>query len=300
MEGLHCVGLSLLVFRVLPGIDVVRGVMILSCTCMLPSILKPICSSTKNSQEKCSSVLGKMVEFLLDLIATLAQLSAIPVVVLFEYYINEWEFAKDHMKIVELSSALFLCSFSWWENFIDDRFCGALKDTNALQIAMLGLKFDLQECRPMLFTLAAPVKAAVCASLAYFLRDPEIIFNLGEAIKSLSDQTHDIRLNTSIVVLVLSAFAGHYTAYTACKLQMQIVSYSIPLLLSTPTAVAIVYFDCQYNFLSVVSQEVRSCDSDFLHLWWHLPLSALWFISVYWIGRHIWYPTQERLAKSEK
>jgi len=300
MEAIHAIGLSLLIFRVLPEIDVARGIMVLSATCMLPCILKPMCSTNKIGQGSCTSVCGKMAEMIFDLLACLAQMSAIPILVLTHFYIRGEIFAQDNLKIVEAALALFLCSFSSWENYIDDRFCGQLSQTNSLHIWMLGIKFDLQESRPVIFTLAAVIKTGIAFCMAYFLKDEMVSFDLSQVISTLSNQSNDVRLNTSIIILTVSAFIGYYTAYTACKLQMQRVSFSLPLLLATPAAVAIVYFDCKYNFLETVSHETRECGTGILEIWWHMPVAFGWLLSVYWVSRHIWFPSQGRLAKVEK
>ncbi|XP_033733062.1 uncharacterized protein LOC117322317 [Pecten maximus] len=300
VEMLHSIGVSILAFRILPELDVVRGVLLLSCTCMVPSILKPLCSSTKNPKMRYKSSVGKMFEFLLDVLAALGQLLAIPVVVLYEYYIDNRAFVEDNRKILELALALFLCSLSYWENFIDDRFCGALKETNKLQIAMLGLKFDLQECRPIVYVVATPMKIAVTVVVAFLYLEQDRHLELQWAFDIMLGRTDESSLNyTSVACLILSAYIGHYIAYTACKLQMQIMSYAVPLLLSTPVAVAILYLDCEYNFLINVSNEDRTCDPAFMDTWWHLPAGAGWLITVYWVGRHIWFPYQDRLAKLE-
>ncbi|XP_021367706.1 uncharacterized protein LOC110459670 isoform X2 [Mizuhopecten yessoensis] len=301
IEGLHSVGLSLLTFRVLPEIDVVRGIMLLSCTCITPSLLKPMCSSSQNTN---MSTVGKISVFSFDMLSSLMQMSAIPVVVLTEYYINHNNFAENSVKIVEVIAALFLCSFSYWENFVDDRFCGTLSNTNKLQILMLGLKFDLQESRPILYALAAPVKVLITGTLAFYLDDQETKLEWDQFLtffELLGKEPKLLVAVTFTLMLALSAFIGHFVAYTTCKLQMQIVSFSVPLLLSTPVAVCALYNDCQTHFLlEISSYENRTCDADLLDTWWHLPVAAGWLISVYWIGRHIWFPCQPRLAQLEK
>ncbi|XP_060077330.1 uncharacterized protein LOC132556893 [Ylistrum balloti] len=300
VEVLHSIGLSILAFRILPEIDVVRGVLLLSGTCMVPSIIKPLCSSTKNPKMRFKSTIGKMFVFLFDLLAAIGQLSAIPVVVLFGYYMDNRTFVEDNKKIAELMFALLLCSLSYWENFIDDRFCGTLKETNKLQIAMLGLKFDLQECRPMLYAVATPAKIITTGIVAFLYLEQDKYLELKWAFDIIFGRTDENSLTyTSVACLILSAYIGHYIAYTACKLQMQIIAYSVPLLLSTPIAVVILFLDCEYGFLINVSNEDRTCDGAFLEYWWHLPVAAGWLISVYWIGRHIWFPCQDRLAKLE-
>ncbi|XP_060081250.1 uncharacterized protein LOC132560604 [Ylistrum balloti] len=297
-EGLHSVGLSLLIFRVLPEIDVVRSILLLSCACITPSILKPFCSSTKDSNTQRKSKAGEMFTFVFDILAALIQISVIPVIVLTDYYINNAHFAENDWKIVEMGFALILCSLPYWENFVDDRFCGALNETNSLQILILGLKFDLQECRPVLYAIAAPIKILITGLLAFYLNEQEYRSDL--QFLSLFTEVWSTELFTDIpIVLALSAFVGHFVAYTACKVNMQIFSFAVPLLVSTPLAAYILYADCQSHVLPGIFKEERICDGDLLKTWWHLPIAGGWLISVYWIGRHIWFPSQPRLSNLE-
>ena len=79
IEGIHSFGLSLLVFRVLPSCDVVRALLLMNCTCIVPGICKMVFS--KND----AGYFGKFVVMLIDLVALAAQLSCFFVIMNTEY-----------------------------------------------------------------------------------------------------------------------------------------------------------------------------------------------------------------------
>lgn len=297
----------MLLFRILPQLDMAKGIMLMNATCILPCLLKPICASNLSTgKSNCNGTGGRMLTFVLDLLSVLVQLSVFPIIILYDYYMkeNRAHFKDGHdikeLNVIEAVFAIFLVSFSWWENFMDDRICGKMKDSNPLRRFILGTKFDLQESRPLILTFCGFLKTGLAVGLAYAYRG-NLNFDLGEVMSDLGEDK--IRENVSIIVLTLAAFVGYYVAYTACKLQLQKFCFSFPLILSTPLAVLLVVFDCEYKFLEVISTEDRACSKDF----WpndltklHIIPGVLWFISLYWIGRHIWFPNQKRLAKVER
>ncbi|KAJ8307019.1 hypothetical protein KUTeg_015103 [Tegillarca granosa] len=304
VELLHTCGLCILLFRVLPELDMARGIMLMNATCLLPCLLKPICASNLSTgKAACNSKGGRMFTFVLDLLSVIVQLSVYPIIILYDYYLDRTYFKMHHdikeINVIEAVFAILLVSFSWWENFVDDRFCGKLKASNPLQKFILGIKFDLQESRPIILTFCGFLKAGLAVALAYLFRG-NLSFNFGEVMGNLKDDK--IQENVSIIFLTLTAFVGYYIAYTACKLQLQKFCFSFPLILSTPLAVLLAVFDCNYHFLNVVSTETRAC----WDIWpnhlkiIHVTAGVLWFISLYWIGRHIWFPNQKRLAKVER
>ncbi|KAK3106192.1 hypothetical protein FSP39_014652 [Pinctada imbricata] len=305
IECLHSIGLSLLVFRVLPKLDYIHGLMILSATCLLPSILKPICSQDSGGSKTCSSKLWRVCIFILDLIAIFIQISAVPVTILADH--TKYSLA-DHegkisnladLEIAELVGALVLVSFSWWENFVDDRLCGRKGHTNSVQQGMLQIKFDLQESRSYIFMFVGFVKIVATCVTAWLLQ-----FNEGHLSIDFSDIFDAMGKkglegdNLYLMLLALCSYLGYYIAYTACKLKMQAISFCLPLILSTPVAVLVMANDCE-EFFSNTNDIVGECH-DLKIEWYHYLIGLGWLVSVYWIGRYIWAGKQERLAKVER
>ena len=93
-----------------------------------------------------------------------------------------------------------------------------------------------------------------------------------------------------------------YLATLACKLHMQKTAFALPLLLSPPASLAVVYLQCRYEFHPVDwHMGVWLCPAvDVESLL--LPLScagALW-VSYCLVVSHVWFPRSERMAKVEK
>ncbi|KAL3836165.1 hypothetical protein ACJMK2_021607 [Sinanodonta woodiana] len=324
MEGVHAGGIALFVFRVLPKLDVVRAVLILNAVGIVPSCLSNICSAAFKRKQKtghpCENSLNTTAKLVLDILSFLAQMSVVPVIILFEYFPgdNAREIEGFELNTVEVIFTIFMVSFSMWENFVDDRFCGELSYRSGLRNFLVSLKFDLQESRPKIFFFTSLIKIAVIIGAVYGLQLQDNLTEGKDLVQnawSAFDQLHKqhMAVKSSALILPITTFVGYYAAYTACKLNLQVFSFSVPLFLSTPVAFVLAYVDCfsQY-FLGRFSAESRVCDLNenggstivssyfWERYWWQILLGAAWWLSIYWMGRHIWFPTQGRLAKLER
>ncbi|GFO13532.1 chitin synthase [Plakobranchus ocellatus] len=110
-----------------------------------------------------------------------------------------------------------------------------------------------------------------------------------------------------LMVQIVSSGLCYFFSRLACKLCMQRISFSIPLSLSTPVAVAAVITICY------VDKSKLEVMHGFLHwtytegsdarrwMIWHLGLGfGLWWASQLWITRYIWTPKAPRLAFTER
>ena len=138
MESLHTFGLSLLVFRVLPRLDVVHGLLLLTAVGTLPSILKPVTGVEVECRGSYRALRCFFNRFL-DLLAMAGQLSALPVIYLLDYVKTD---GADLPAVLDVAGAVLLVSVSCWENFMDGRFFVQLGDHNVLKNFML--KVSLQ------------------------------------------------------------------------------------------------------------------------------------------------------------
>ena len=321
IEILHSIGLCLLVFHLLPDLGAIQGIGLLSAAVIFPSFVKPFFS---NDNESKSSKLtkGKMLCVVLDILAFFVQLSAIPTLIIQNiphikdnntnpgnYSINDTTdmgvksdyVVETSLESVKIVGAMLLCSLSWWENFIGDKACGSKH--GPIKQTFLKLKFDLQESRPYISLFVSFFKIGTSFVFAYLLMHDSLSFDVSKHIGSIGN-FRDVKSFSLFLLLILSGYLGYYVAYTVCKLQMQKLSFSIPCLISTPLAMGVLSLECysENKYLWVVSKHTlsTSCENDLEAPWFSFPLAALWFLSFYWLGRHIWFPTQERLAKVER
>jgi hypothetical protein len=177
---------------------------------------------------------------------------------------------------------------------MDDRAFGTSR--GRLQQFILQIKFDLQEGRPFVTFITSMFKIGITIMMAYFLRD-ELDFDVSAAAAALSKPQYENNLNlksysysyimdyTSVMCITIGSYVAYYIAYTICKLRMQIVSFSLASLLSTPVAVGIVFLDCHYSgILSPFTKEELFCytkESYDTTYWYHYLIGLLWLMSIF-------------------
>ena len=271
----------------------------------MPAILRRFFASEAKLRSTQKSTKKRICIFSVDLIALFIQCGYIPLVLMTGHFNEQSEQISSKERIVEYACAIVLISFSWWENFADNRLFCTLTAKNHWYKFIMSIKFDLQESRPIVSVFMSLWKIGLTCLMCWALgsdEDADMLEYFNMAFDQLSNQP--FAKQSAIVTLTLTAFVGHYVGYTACKLRLQSISYNIPLVLSTPLAVLIVSLHCQYgNILTVFTEEQleHGCTDLDLELdWWHYlaGLAVLW--SLYWIGRHIFFPNIERLAKTER
>ncbi|CAG2185861.1 Chitin synthase,Chitin synthase chs-2,Chitin synthase chs-1 [Mytilus edulis] len=261
IECMHSVGLGFLVFKVLGDLHVAHGIMVLNTTCFVPSFFH-LFTTRKSSDGNFEKKSRKSCKRFTDTsMDILACLAQISVIPLVIYF-DMYKTNVSTEEIIYIISSFLLCSLSWWENFIPD---GTTKKNTAnnknVEQFILSIKFDLQESRPFLTAISSLFKIGVTISIGVLLPEPDL--NLVTAWEGLT--IDDIFKFTPIILITTSSFVAYYMAYTACSKD------------------------------SLNCQEEGSIDSYMYFIW-----GFIWFISIYWIARHIWSPNQERLAKVDK
>lgn len=99
-ESLHTIGLALLMFKVLPEIDVVKGAMITNCLCIIPAILGLLSRNSRDSK--------RFMKVIVDMAAIGAQVTGFILWPLLEN--------KPVLWLIPISS---ICiSLGWWENYV--------------------------------------------------------------------------------------------------------------------------------------------------------------------------------------
>ncbi|XP_050407589.1 chitin synthase chs-1 [Patella vulgata] len=321
MESLHTFGLSLIVFGILPMVHGMIRLLLLSAVAIVPSIMHLITATHKASRvapvAKCSgNKCGKAVSTILDIFCIIGQMSVIPILAILwspaENQIYDTHTSGTNMLIVYAMLILgFICvSFEWWENFVDDRFLCDLNQKSKLQNLFLSIRFELQEGRQHAVAIANIFKIALTIAMTYA---HSVYFGYGvNELENLSDNLSKYMEESSllgpVILFNMCGIVIYYVGYIACKLNMQIVSFSLALTLATPTAIAFAYFDCKNPFFKSGFLNDTICEGIPLQQMVNgtqnlVLLSAggvVWYLSLLWITRHIWFPRQERLAKYER
>ncbi|XP_063901353.1 chitin synthase chs-2 isoform X2 [Zophobas morio] len=322
METAHTIGLTLLIFYILPDLDVVKAAMLTNCVCFVPGVLGLLSRSNKESQ--------RFLKVIIDLIAIAAQATGFVV----------WPIIEQRVDLWIIPVAIFLVSLGWWENYIS-------KHSPIPFIKKLGrIKDKLEHSRYFTYMFISVWKCLLFFLSVLFIiliKEGEVAFFFTQfsegfgahqiqviEIKpipggtSLPDNSEIIPTGDDVIiqandmtvlyVLLINIFASYF-AYIfgkfACKIMIQGFSYAFPVNLTIPVSISMLIAACG----------LRSGDPCFFHdtipsyLFFKSPPAAflndfishqhawiwlLWLLSQTWITLHIWTPKCERLARTEK
>lgn len=311
-------------FFILPELDPVRGILLLNGLAITPAVLFILCGSnvkrnvkddqdttayaTPNSSKRKTRTCF-VVHSILDILVAVVQVSVVPLTFLF---VNFPE-SPLYLTILQIVGMV-LVSCTWWENFVDDRFCCKRNWNTGILNYILAIRYDLQESRPIVTIFTSIVKIGITVLAAWVTTLVKPISNeeesqhlkmdnvtLKEAFSYINNT--DFKDYSAIVSFCLTAFVGHYVGYIACKLKMQRFSFCIPLLLSTPISVALVKVNCYRDLFSPFTTEVlnpcRNNDGILTTVLIFVTGGFLW-LSLYWLGRYTWTPWIESLAREER
>ena len=313
MESLHTVGMCLLIFRILPDVDQFTGIALISAVAFLPALLRLVscrdvildlspevsmrgrlsCSLTL--RRFCGSKFGRVARNVLDVVNVAVQLSVLPAVVVWDFLDN-----RDWVTVATVTTAFVLVSFGWWENFVDDRFFCKIR-LEGPGTFILKARYELQEGRSGLFMLSHLWKIILTTLLAYAFKRDNLTFSLSKTMDSLTAAGKDLGTIAPVFGLVFSSMVAYYVGYVACKLRMQIVSFSVPLILTTPIAYCVFLLNTKYDImLSYLMPDSSPSYPDISTKWPHLVCGFVWWLSLLWVTRYIWFPRQENLAKFER
>lgn len=302
-------------FILLPELDAIRGIILLNGLAAAPAILFPLCGSdVKKRNATLKTVLRKTFDVMFDGLVVVAQLGIIPLLLLTKNFLSTSQIGSSLHLIIITLVGMVLVSLSWWENFVDDRFFCKMSRRGGTSSFILATKYDLQESRPIVTFFISFVKIGITILGTWLTKEFKPYSDVenanAHAIDSITfaeaiDKINamGIKENSAILTLTLAAFVGHYFGYIACKLKLQRISFNIPLMLATPMAVVLVSLNCDRDMFSPFTTEIQNpCSKD--ELWTTKVLVYftgffLW-LSLYRLGRYIFFPNIERLAKAER
>ena len=340
IELLHTFGLCLLVFRVLPLFDMMRGFIVVGSIYTVPAILKAIFEGI----DKSLGCQRKFILSILNICVVVIQLGSILGCCIFgismtkEDKLSLQNVGTNHTTLGAISRppvinqprglweipvALICISLSYWENFVD----GDLS-VFGCTIRIHSWKKYLDHCRPRIYLIASVWKIILVVGFAKILQ-PDFIFNMTFSIPFNTTNKFSSDINDDSVSVVFQERKGdqtfsntsanteeHFEMYgilyiqviasivltccasMACKLSMQIIGFSLPLILSTPVSATIVVLQCIYQcfptgvFICVCPDE----DADLWHLVW---LVQLWLSKLFLVS-YIWFPKHCRMEKTDR
>lgn len=204
----------------------------------------------------------------------------------------------------QIPLSLFLISLKWWENFVGrDRSC----------LKLFQAKKVVHVVRVKLNLVASGVAIAATIGSWYLLEyfqdrsDPSFLNKLDlSAVESDARKPvgYEVISNIPCIVCVFCGLVCYCMSCLACKLLMQKVSFCIPMYLSMPTLVGILLLQC-YGYLPTVVIDDRRVFIDYCHMpignhGYQFACASIWWLVFLWINRHVWFPSAERIAKTQK
>ncbi|PRD24049.1 UNVERIFIED_CONTAM: hypothetical protein NCL1_44804 [Trichonephila clavipes] len=321
-ETLSTVGLCLLVFIVLPELDVIKAAMLTNCVCFVPGVLSLL---ARNKDET-----RRPLKVVFDMMAIIFQGSALAV----------WPITETGPQAWAIPVSIILVSMKWWENYMDK------KSPISLIRKLSYVKEDLRKSRYFSYVFISIWKMIliICAMFGFLhltMENATLIFKgFSVSFRSNPITVQQIRRTVLLanmpdiptaspldeqvfitstamapihvaMIQISAALICYVFAKFACKICIQGFSFAFPISLTIPVSISMLIAACG----------IRAEDECFFesfipkYLFWTCPqgnflqefvsdkfawIWLLWLLSQTWIAVHIWTPKCERLASTEK
>ena len=223
--------------------------------------------------------------------------------------------------------ALLLISVRWWETYfkrskndktITREDLNVLSGLSKVKYWFKFTKYRVRKSRAKIYVAVSLWKCGVTILVAMLIQKDRTFadffnFDINSRCTGRISTSDIPRLNLDWVwvalINILVGFVVYSCARSAAKIQMQKISYAVPLMLNTPLTFGLLIGLCEiwhnnscafargipgyisFNCYSKIG-EVFSSN----HLW----IFVFWWASQLWITRHIWYPFAGRLSATDK
>ncbi|CAH0556147.1 unnamed protein product [Brassicogethes aeneus] len=313
------IGSALLIFVVLPELDVIKGAMLTNAVCLVPGLVAflsrdPACKRS-------------LIPMILDVASLACQTVALVL----------WPLIEGKLILYTITASVLLISVGWWENFVSKESPYFKKFTTS--------RLVLENKTYFMYLFLAPMKCLaffITACVILVIQDGDIgfLFRMDDAFSS-----HNINI-TEIIPIVGSssihledAISTGYNFYTttnvmtpiwvwlinilatylcyafgkfSCKILMQSFCFAFPINLTVPVVIAaLIGMSGEYNvdvcaYRNIIPEYLffntpsiyflsEFIGSQYSWIW------VLWLFSQSWITIHIWYPhVDDKLARTEK
>ncbi|ELT92107.1 hypothetical protein CAPTEDRAFT_22210, partial [Capitella teleta] len=302
VESLHTCGLFMFAFLGLPRLDAFRGILTMCALGFVPSLLRACRPGLKTGKTERG----------LDILSAVIQIGGI-IAWLVKRAIDYWPIAIG----------MVLISVVWWENFIDryqeDIFKFKKSWFDRITIRLENHKRDIQKAHVKLNIYVSLWKLIFSTALLLAFFGTEY-FPWGVGWDALfdaknfdADDDDDLDMDYDWLILFAAQAAPgllcKYFFTMAVRAAIQIPAITIPMVLSTPVALAVsiwACYDCSNTWqLNAEDRLFWNCFSghegltDVLIYRWGV-IALLFWLAELWTTRYLWYPKVERLAKTER
>ncbi|KAK3083083.1 hypothetical protein FSP39_013460 [Pinctada imbricata] len=315
VETLHTIGICIFVFYLLPSLDPIRGLLLTFGVAFTPAILKMFDSQSEKGR--------KFYTLIFDVLAFVVQLS-----ILLLWPIRNIIADEDYQDAWAIIVSLLLISLGWWENYVNK-----FTKLGKLGQVLRDLKRNIRRMRTKTFAVVSVWKIVVTLGLMTALMSNlkmscvKALFFKGDnhamECPHLSYPTDTFNVESSAyrtdpfwiaMIQIFSCLLCYTFSKTACKIMLQVVSFSLPLMLAAPVMAGLFIGNCE-TWKSVGNTQFLmpdylywTCDihgisTDFLEILisdYFLPITLAWWLSFMWVTFHIWIPRVERLVQTER
>ncbi|XP_063921349.1 chitin synthase chs-2-like [Zophobas morio] len=312
------VGSAILVYVVLPELDVIKGAMLTNAACFIPGIVAMFSRNPRSVNDD--------LRMTLDIVSIVAQASSFVI----------WPLVEDNVTLYMIPVSVILISLGWWENFVSD----SSQLPFIKQLAKNKEEFKTETY--FIYTIIAPLKCIFffCTALVIFqIREDDVSFLFDSFGEAFSDRT----LNATPIIPMLEVnyqeaiqdgvpaiisvdyltpiwvwlinIGATYICYAfgkfSCKVMIQVVGFAFPINLSVPVllsgliAMCGMYYKDECSFVDTIPAYLffdlppLAFLEDFLskqHAW----IWLIWLLSQAWITVHIWSPNCDKLSSTEQ
>ena len=313
----------ILMFWCLPLLDGTRAILLMTGVGFIPSILRPLIE-----QHKALTVI--------DIIAIFVQFTAAIFYPIFAavkpvaggncpqnptgYSVLQGVLSENASQFWPVPLAVILVSLNYWENFIDKHhFLGSFGNF------LWDIKNDIHKTRTKTNVIAFSWKLAVTFSLVFAMfawkyPDHEVdeLFHYsnfyfyscpspGDPMGTVPPPTF---INDWLIAYGVQAgvsLVGYYTATLTVMGSVQVATYTLAVTLATPASLGFLQWACLQcgRFWSFETFAFFNCFNGW-PTWTELAserwtyIGFFWWISQLWLTRHLWMPTIERMARTDR
>ncbi|KAK9877020.1 hypothetical protein WA026_016046 [Henosepilachna vigintioctopunctata] len=322
-ESPPAVGSAILVFCILPELDVVKAAMLTNAFCLIPGVLG---AYYRKSMEY--STLDIYVLRALDIVSILSQFTSLFL----------WPLIERNVKVCLIPIAAIFISFGWWQNYAD-------KKTEDDEHNTKKEEKDIANETKFLYSIISVTNCLiffVSTLIIFWIQDGEIDFLFNNFRKAFSDRTitvtevqnyveglsehgiddtsqkligtTEVQLWTGLTILLINVISSYFCysfAKFASKVSIQKISFAFPIQLTVPTLLSVIiglsgeYLKDECAYRNILPEYLFFTLPPFYLLRDFLMQQyawawMLWLLSQIWITIHLWKPSTEHLVQSEK
>ncbi|XP_071953411.1 chitin synthase chs-2-like [Antedon mediterranea] len=283
IETLHCIGITLFAFRVLPFTSIELAIALTGGVCIIPGVIKTFFSSDEDSTQqnnRASNIIKRMFTFFVTIVLQLGALVTIPYTP--DYTGSKWE----------LPLAMFLISLRWWETYVTSnvRFLW-------WTLPLLDFKNELRRARCKTYIGISVWKCACIVGFSFLFLSVNDKWTIYRCTSDMME-AGPLELKHWLAVQICAAFLCYQFAVTSCQTMIQRFGFALPLALATPVSLAVTLLPC---YLKEDHQDEFPwiCPSDDSEIYWRLVPMALW-VSQLWITNSVWFNRNRRMEATVK